>query len=122
MRKNIDPKVWGPHAWQFLADCAESIDEDSYDDYKLLIDLLPDVLPCAQCRGHCREYLDLNPLPSVEGIHNWLADFKSHVSMHKSLKGSKTGCFTDLQRKIVCIASALFLLFIAIVVVHLTNF
>ena len=75
--------MWGPHAWKFLEDCAVSIDPESYQSYSDLISLLPQVLPCEDCRSHCDEYLRCNPLPPAQDVPDWLAHFKESVRQRK---------------------------------------
>ena len=89
MRRNVNPKIWGPYAWQFLEDCADSVDEGSYGSYKRLIDLLPELLPCTRCRDHCKEYLHLHPLPPVEGLRDWLAKFRQSIKRRTDLEEGK---------------------------------
>ena len=119
MRKNVDPKLWGPYAWQFLSDCALSVDEESYPNYKVLIKLLPELLPCEKCRGHCREYLDTHPLPQFKGIHAWLSDFRKHVKTENNYLQGKV---QESTRLILQMAGAVILLLLAVLVLRFTYF
>lgn len=89
MRRNIDPHIWGGHAWRFLEACAAALDDRGegacYESYKQLIALLPEVLPCAQCREHCKEYLREYPLPPARDIMAWLREFREAVKRRKEM-------------------------------------
>lgn len=62
---NLNPKVWGPHAWFFLDSIVISMDNDNIADYKAFFQQLQKVLPCAGCRKHFGEYLQQTPLSTV---------------------------------------------------------
>jgi hypothetical protein len=86
MRHNINPEIWGGCAWDFLLHCAQGADERSYESYKKLVDLLPDVLPCSACREHCDKYIRENPLDDARNdITGWLERFRSQVAQNNAL-------------------------------------
>lgn len=91
MRKDVDPRVWGPKAWDFLEYCAEAIDEESENQYKHLIELLPEVLPCGECRYHTRKYLQEHPL-DTKNLKTWLKAFRAAVSSRKQSGAPACGC------------------------------
>jgi hypothetical protein len=87
MRKNLNPHVWGPGAWQFLQNCAEAADEDCADKYVQFINLLQDVLPCEKCREHCAQYINDNPV-DPNNLKDWLLNFQQHVEQTKKCDNS----------------------------------
>ena len=74
----MDPRDWGPCAWKFLFDAATARDAQSGDAYRRLIELLPDVLPCASCRAHAATYIRDNPV-DVERLPAWLQSFRDAI-------------------------------------------
>lgn len=83
MRANVDPQLWGPPAWEFLKYCAEACDDATAPSYKKFIELLPEVLPCEQCRHHSSEYISSNPV-DTSNLKDWIERFKRAVSMRKA--------------------------------------
>lgn len=81
MRKNVDPRLWGPPAWEFLGHCAESVDDDSFPSFVALVGLLPSILPCESCRSHCAGYIRDHPLRRGYGVDvkAWLEEFRANV-------------------------------------------
>jgi hypothetical protein len=84
MRKDLDPSVWGRAGWTFLRSCAEASDPSTRSHYHQLFRLLPDVLPCGNCRRHCREYLRHFPPEEAPDLVVWLTDFEEAVRRRKS--------------------------------------
>jgi hypothetical protein len=83
MRENVDPKTWGPPAWTFLESCAKACDEASAQSYRDFLGLLPDVLPCEQCRVHSAEYISKNPV-DTDNLTDWIRRFKRAVASQKA--------------------------------------
>ena len=81
MRKNLEPKQWGPGGWQFLRDCVYACDDASRESYLQLMRLLPNVLPCAACRQHCRAFLETNPPEAAPDLAEWLDTFEWEVAV-----------------------------------------
>lgn len=50
---------WGPAAWAFLHTSAAAIEDPAA--FCRLLRLLPSVLPCPECRGHCAANLAASP-------------------------------------------------------------
>jgi hypothetical protein len=89
MRKNLDPSLWGPGAWQFLRQCAEACDDESRHHYLRLFHLLPDILPCETCREHSREYLLESGPEHEKNLLRWLQDFETAVRLRKHNESRK---------------------------------
>jgi hypothetical protein len=119
MRENLDPKFWGPNAWQFLQDCAVSVDDESYPSYQQLIALLPQVLPCENCRNHCDMYLRDHPLPPPSHLHDWLGNFQATV---RARKDEENGTTPTVTGTIMTIILAIILLVGAVASLHYANF
>lgn len=82
MRKNLDPRIWGPSAWTFLKHCATACDDSCAKSYKSFIELLPDVLPCEQCRNHSGIYIAENPV-DTDDLVGWIERFRQTVAERK---------------------------------------
>lgn len=88
MRQNIDPKLWGSSGWTFLKYCAEGSDACSFET---LLNALPDILPCEECRFHCRQYVDTHPV--VDGdFALWMQEFQDAVSARKATSPPAARC------------------------------
>jgi hypothetical protein len=87
MRRNVSPKVWGREGWTFLTSCAQACDEESFDKYVQFLELLPDVLPCEQCRYHARQYLLEHPPSKAPDLTQWVQDFERAVGQRKAPAG-----------------------------------
>jgi len=89
-----DPTVWGPVLWQMLHIFAEhigdhGIDADQARDFEVVVTMLPQILPCADCQAHSRTYLQAHPFEAnknakVPGtlapyVQTWLLTFHNAV-------------------------------------------
>lgn len=61
--------VWGPVVWRLLHDLAELT--AGVDDWEELGRVLPDALPCAECRRHMTAWIEANPLQG-DGARAWM--------------------------------------------------
>jgi hypothetical protein len=90
--------VWGPRYWKLLHIMAtrtgigdDTIDSDVANGFFYLLQLLPDVLPCKECKGHARTYILENRFKPQGLIGNhlrnyimkWLLDFHNAVRLRK---------------------------------------
>ena len=82
----LSPKMWGPHAWQFLEAVAfgypEQPTEDQKKTAKQFFEALSMLLPCSQCQEHFKENVLKMP-PNVESrdtLSRWLCDFHNLVN------------------------------------------
>ena len=80
MRVNLDPSEWGEKGWAFLDSCLRSCDPSSRSSYVKFLRVLPEVLPCANCRRHTREFLTKNPPEDHHDLLVWLRDFRADVA------------------------------------------
>jgi hypothetical protein len=97
MFTDIDPKLWGPPAWQFLYYLVESYPiNPSKDDKEKIVTFivaLANVLPCEKCRKNFKKDLVASPLTdnilsSQSKFKKWIDDVR--LGVKKSTE--KTGC------------------------------
>ncbi len=94
MKISCDPKIWGPHAWNFLYSIAKCYPETpTHDDikhYKLFFLSLPYVLPCITCEDHLLEFMSKkshqfdHAFHSNQSLIRYIVDMNNHVN--KKLK------------------------------------
>lgn len=97
-RPNVDPKIWGPPAWKFLRYCAVACDDTCSESYRRFLELLPDVLPCEQCREHSAAYIVENPV-DTNNLVKWIDRFQQAVSKRKAIEGADdVGASAALQK------------------------
>jgi len=90
-----DPIVWGPALWSILHILAEhigrqGIDADEARDFEIIVNTLPFVIPCSECQGHTRTYLQANPFEPLKNVKDlasyvrlWLLTFHNAVRAQK---------------------------------------
>lgn len=95
------PAQWGPIMWKLLHVTAEKIgrsgstmtDADQANYVKIMITMLPSILPCQDCQSHAEAYLSVNPFPLLKDlsgpalqntVQSWLYTFHNHV---RTMKG-----------------------------------
>lgn len=79
---NLNPKIWGPHAWFFLDSIVMGADNDNLQTLKSFFEQIKYVLPCEKCRLHYTEYLRTNPLDDVstkDELLIWLHNLHNKV-------------------------------------------
>jgi hypothetical protein len=85
---NLNPKVWGPHAWFFLDSIVLSLPNKlNYEQktiYKNFFTSLQNVLPCEGCREHYKKNLKKYPLTDEilskkENMIKWLLNVHNNV-------------------------------------------
>jgi len=94
-----DPTVWGPAFWYCLHVLAghvgkHGIDADEARDFEVVIAMLPQVIPCAECQAHSKTYLSQNPFESIKNAkvngtlgpyaETWLLAFHNAVRTQNS--------------------------------------
>jgi len=76
---------WGPSLWKIMHALAErggkvaapSFREDEKRQWILLIEIMPKMIPCPNCRDHAQEWILKNPITAIKEIpfnemHDWL--------------------------------------------------
>lgn len=85
----MNPDIWGPKAWFFLYSIALAYPENpSSDDKKNYYSFflhLKNILPCAKCRKHYSQNLELYPLTD-EILNSKLALFKWLHSIQNAVR------------------------------------
>lgn len=85
---NLNPKIWGPHAWFFLDSIVLSLPNKlNYEQkniYKNFFTSLQNILPCEACREHYKENFKKYPLTDEilskkENMIKWLLNVHNNV-------------------------------------------
>jgi hypothetical protein len=85
---NLNPTVWGPHAWFFLDSVVMGMPDNPSPNeaavYKNFFTSLQFLLPCLKCRLHYAANLEESPLTddilaSKERMLRWLYDLHNKV-------------------------------------------
>lgn len=86
---NFDPKIWGPHAWNFMHYITLGYPDNPSDIIKKnaynLFMSLKYLLPCETCRYNFTTHVDRRPLTdeilsSKDRLVNWLVDIHNDVN------------------------------------------
>mgnify|MGYP005655987525 CR=1 FL=1 len=92
MRQNLNPEIWGPHAWFFLEsvtlgypDNPTKIDKIKAKNFFLLLEHM---IPCEKCRYNYSQHLKKYPI-SNEILSNKLNLFKWINNIHNSVNIKK---------------------------------
>ena len=76
----MEPKIWGPPAWEFLHTITFNYpDNPSLQDkqnHRMFFDSLKNVIPCPNCKKHYKQNLIKYPiqLDSKDDFIQWLID------------------------------------------------
>jgi len=85
----MDPKVWGPKAWDFLHSVTlaypQPPSEEDKDRYSAFFRSVGQVLPCVYCRKHFSETFDPQEFARVAlkdrvSMFKWSVDFHNKVN------------------------------------------
>jgi hypothetical protein len=88
---------WGPSLWTILHALAErggkvvipSFRDDEKRQWILLIEILPKVIPCENCRNHAQQWILRNPIKAIkevshdemyDWITSWVYEFHEDVN------------------------------------------
>jgi hypothetical protein len=85
--KDIDPHVWGSHAWKFLDSIIDAYPQVAKPKDKVMmvqfILSLGHVLPCSKCRKNFQDFTrKLPPTKHVGGrkqLSKWFKAYKRHI-------------------------------------------
>ena len=101
---NLNPKIWGPHAWFFIESIIialpNNIDTNMQNELKHFFISLQSLLPCEKCRLHFSEYLKKTNIidydfSTKDNVINWVYSLhnnvnsinnKKHISIDKMLQ------------------------------------
>ena len=95
---DVLPSQWGPCFWYAMHTLAERIgttsdiiNGDQATIFRMLIELLPKIIPCQECQRHARSYILANPIPHTWytskgdalriAIRSWLFNFHTAVRL-----------------------------------------
>lgn len=90
-RKNINPKLWGPHGWKFIDKVIEGypVSRPSSRDRAHMTMFLTSMghsLPCETCRTNHTKFTLVNPpqnfVSSRAKLRKWFKAYKSYSSPH----------------------------------------
>ena len=66
---NLNPQIWGPHAWFFIESCIMAYPNNPNDNEKQkmkeFLNLLQYILPCEKCRYNYSNHLKQYPLTDI---------------------------------------------------------
>lgn len=83
--KYNDKKVRGPVIWKFLHSVSVWYYNDFEDIYrKFFVEILPDMLPCEDCKNHYLSYIENNP-PNLSGrdeLFEWVLWLHNYGAKH----------------------------------------
>lgn len=94
-RYNLNPSLWGPHAWFFLENIAFSYPKNPTDFHKKLFQQfftsIGQIIPCQSCRLHFKQNLQKKPLTDKilnnrTSFINWVFQFHNIVRKSQNKK------------------------------------
>jgi hypothetical protein len=89
-----DPTIWGPAVWAIFHILAshvgkQGMDADEARDFEIIINMIPQILPCEICQAHSRTYIQAHPFEAVKAAkvpgalgpfcETWLLTFHNAV-------------------------------------------
>jgi len=92
---NLNPKIWGPHAWFFIDSIIISlpniIDNTLQNEIKHFLLSLSTILPCEKCRYHFSGYLKETDLPNIDfstkdKVIKWINTLHNQVNNRNNTK------------------------------------
>ena len=82
----MEVSEWGPAAWKFLHSATFAVPKrlspEQQHAFKTFFTYLPDVLPCAICREHYKQYVLNHPIQTStrEELSKWLVGVHNNVN------------------------------------------
>jgi len=113
-RQNVDPKIWGPHAWKFVESVFHSFpphpmsewteeDRQCIEQIANFFQSLSFILPCEICRQDYQEFLKTHPiedsLDSSKSLWLWIFHMRKHINSNLAKLTHLTPEFTLQQSK-----------------------
>ena len=103
----MDPKVWGPHGWQFLHSITLAYPDnptlEDKNNHAQFFNGIQNILPCQRCRDHYS--LSLQELPveqhleNKESLFRWLVDIHNQVNVKNNKREYSYDEVTKLYEK-----------------------
>tara|TARA_Y100001973_G_scaffold88978_1_gene134840 strand:- start:169 stop:642 length:474 start_codon:yes stop_codon:yes gene_type:complete len=103
----MDPKVWGPHGWQFLHSITLAYPDnptlEDKNNHAQFFNGIQNILPCQRCRDHYS--LSLQELPveqhleNKESLFRWLVDIHNRVNVKNNKREYSYDEVTKLYEK-----------------------
>lgn len=103
----MDPKVWGPHGWQFLHSITLAYPDnptlEDKNNHAQFFNGIQNILPCQSCRDHYA--LSLQELPveqhleNKESLFRWLVDIHNRVNVKNNKREYSYDEVTKLYEK-----------------------
>ena len=103
----MDPKVWGPHGWQFLHSITLAYPDnptlEDKNNHAQFFNGIQNILPCQRCRDHYT--LSLQELPveqhleNKESLFRWLVDIHNRVNVKNNKREYSYDEVTKLYEK-----------------------
>ena len=78
--RNINPELWGPSGWNFIHYAALGLEQSRLPSFRMFLDVLPDMLPCENCRSHARNYLSSHQVATASDAFGFTVDFHNAVN------------------------------------------
>jgi hypothetical protein len=85
---NLNPKIWGPHAWFFIESIAISLPEiipiETQNELKHFFISISFLLPCETCKNHFSEYNKKTDIMNIDfstktKVFKWINDIHNGV-------------------------------------------
>jgi hypothetical protein len=105
---NLNPKIWGPHAWFFIESIIISYPKnptiEEKKSYVNFFNSLPDILPCQKCREHFKHFLNRYPLDnsilkSKDKFITWILSAHNNVKKENNSKNINIKKFYEFYNK-----------------------
>jgi hypothetical protein len=87
---DLNPKIWGSHAWFFLESITiglpENVNEKTETELKHCLMSLTTLIPCEVCRGHYSKYLVKTDIVNIDfskrsNVLKWINNLHNKVRM-----------------------------------------
>lgn len=124
---NINPKIWGPPAWDFLFYVAiaypDNPTQENKDSIKQFLYSLEHILPCEKCRynynGHIKSIkMDDNILNTRYDLLIWLVDVHNKI---RAYNGKKPRSYDEIIKKYTnqetCVSYTMIIIIVTIILI-----
>ena len=92
---NLNPKIWGPHAWFFIESIAISLPDtitlETQNELKHFFISISFLLPCETCRNHFSEYIKKTDIMNIDfstktKVLTWINNIHNEVRKRNKCK------------------------------------